>query len=320
MARHSGQLLPDEPAPLVRPAADYLGHLELERGLSRNTLDAYARDLARYIRWLAEQGIAEYSAVADEDPRTFAALLADEDLSVATRARVLVAVRRFHGFLHAEGRTPADPTADLRPPSDTLRLPKALTVAQVEALLAGVAAGDAAGLRATALLELLYATGARVSEAVGLDLDDLDLDRRIVRLYGKGDKERLVPLGSHAAAALESWIVRGRPEMAGGAGAGGTGRERRAGALLLNRRGGRLSRQSAWTIVSRAAEAAGLTDRVTAHTLRHTFATHLLDGGADIRVVQELLGHSSVTTTQIYTHVSNETLREVYATSHPRAR
>ncbi|GAA4285221.1 site-specific tyrosine recombinase XerD [Brevibacterium daeguense] len=319
MARHGADLLPEAPAGLLRPTADYLVHLELERGLSLNTLDAYARDLAKYLSWLSEQDTADFTAVTAEDLRTFTATLADAGLAVRSRARVVVAVRRLHAFLHAEGLTPDDPAAEIRPPSGAERLPKALSIAQVEGLLGTVTGDSPPELRTGALLEFLYATGARISEAVGLDLDDLDLDARIARLYGKGSKERLVPLGSHAVAALESWLVRGRPVMSAARASGARAAER-AGAVFLNQRGGRLSRQSAWQTIRTAAAGAGLADHVTPHTLRHSFATHLLEGGADIRVVQELLGHSSVTTTQIYTRVTSETLREVYATSHPRAR
>lgn len=332
MARRGAELLPEADPGLRGPAADYLAHLELERGLSRNTLDAYARDLGRYLTWLSAQGVADYTTITPEDLRTFVAGLADTGLAVRSRSRITVAVRRLHAFLHAEGLTDTDPGVDVRPPTDTERLPKALSVAEVESLLATVVGDSAAELRSRALLELLYATGARISETVGLDIDDLDLEHRIVRLYGKGSKERLVPLGAHAARALDAWLVRGRPQMsaarAAASGPGGTGRGRggdperrqRAGAVFLNQRGGRLSRQSAWQTIRTAAERAGLSAHASPHTFRHSFATHLLEGGADIRVVQELLGHSSVTTTQIYTRVTSETLREVYATSHPRAR
>lgn len=330
MARRGAELLPEAVPGLRGPAADYLAHLELERGLSRNTLDAYARDLGRYLTWLTAQDARDYTAVTPEDLRTFVVGLADTGLAVRSRSRITVAVRRLHAFLHAEGLTGTDPGVDVRPPSATERLPKALSIAEVESLLATVVGDSAAELRSRALLELLYATGARISETVGLDIDDLDLEHRIVRLYGKGSKERLVPLGAHAARALDAWLVRGRPQMSAARAAGSEGaargrsgdpeRRQRAGAVFLNQRGGRLSRQSAWQTIRTAAERAGLAAHASPHTFRHSFATHLLEGGADIRVVQELLGHSSVTTTQIYTRVTSETLREVYATSHPRAR
>jgi integrase/recombinase XerD len=227
----------------------------------------------------------------------------------------VVAVRGFHRFAVREGLTPVDPSAAVRPPAPAKRLPKALPLADIERILdAAGAPGTALALRDRALLEVLYGTGARISEAVGLDLDDLDLSdpgQGTVLLRGKGSKERIVPVGSFAREAVDGYLVRGRPELS----AGGRG----VPAMFLNARGGRLSRQSAWTVLVRAAERAGVTAEVSPHTLRHSFATHLLDGGADVRVVQELLGHASVTTTQVYTLVTVDSLREVYATSHPRA-
>jgi integrase/recombinase XerD len=228
----------------------------------------------------------------------------------------VVAVRGFHKFTVREGLTQVDPSAAVRPPAPAKRLPKALPLADIERILdAAGAPGTALALRDRALLELLYGTGARISEAVGLDLDDLDLDgdheQGTVLLRGKGSKERIVPVGSYAREAVGAYLVRGRGALSG-AGRG-------VPALFLNARGGRLSRQSAWTVLAKAADRAGVTADVSPHTLRHSFATHLLDGGADVRVVQELLGHASVTTTQVYTLVTVDRLREVYATAHPRA-
>lgn len=308
-------MLPDAAPALHRPVADYLAHIELERGLSRNTVDAYARDLGRYLSWLDERGASSFADVVEADVLAFRASLEEQGLAASTRARAGVAVRRLHDHLVGEGVVTQDASAALPPPRPDDSLPSALTVEQVEAIIATTAGEEPSQSRAAALLELLYATGARISEAVGLDLDDLDLHRGVVRLYGKGSKERLVPVGSHAREALEAWTVRHRPQLA----ARTTTAADRAGAVFLNQRGGRLSRQSAWAIVGRAAETAGIPG-VTPHTLRHSFATHLLEGGADIRVVQELLGHASVVTTQIYTRVTAQTLREVYAASHPRAR
>ena len=315
MARHGAELLPETPASLRDPVADYLAHIELERGLSRNTVDAYARDLARYLLWLVDRGADGFDDVREEDLLAFRDDLAAAGLAASSQARIGVAVRRLHDHLLGEGRLVEDPAAALPPPRRTDSLPTALTVEQIESLLATAAGEAPVSRRSAALLELLYATGARISEAVGLDLDDLDLVRGTVRLYGKGSRERLVPVGSHARAALDAWIVRDRSRFAARRAQGSD----RAGAVFLNQRGGRLSRQSAWALVRRAAETAGI-DEVTPHTLRHSFATHLLEGGADIRVVQELLGHASVVTTQIYTRVTAQTLREVYASSHPRAR
>ena len=224
-----------------------------------------------------------------------------------------MAVRGFHKFAVSDGLATIDPAAAVKPPSPAKRLPKALPLADIEAILAAAgAAGTTLAMRDRALLELLYGTGARISEAVGLDVDDLDAVDKTVLLHGKGGKERLVPVGSYAVEAVSDYLVRARPELV----AAGKGTP----ALFLNARGGRLSRQSAWTVLVRAAERAGVTRDVSPHTLRHSFATHLLDGGADVRVVQELLGHASVTTTQVYTLVTVDNLREVFATAHPRAR
>ena len=222
-------------------------------------------------------------------------------------------MRGFHRFALREGLAHADPAVQVRPPQPPRRLPKAISVTEVEKLLIAAGADNGvAGLRDRALLEVLYGSGARISEAVGLDVDDIDLERGVVLLRGKGGKERLVPLGSYATAAVDAYLVRARPLLA----ASGTG----TAAFFLNQRGGRLSRQSAWTVLRAAAVRAGLpAGHLSPHTLRHSFATHLMDGGADVRVVQELLGHASVTTTQVYTLVTVDKLREVYAASHPRA-
>ena len=257
------------------------------------------------------------AAVCEQDVAAFlAALRTGQDggtvLGTASAARALVAVRGFHRFLMFEGAAPGDPAAGVRPPAAPKRLPKAISLGDVERLLECAAAPDGpAGLRDRALLEVLYGCGARISEAVGLDIDGLDLREGLVRLFGKGSKQRLVPLGSYAVAAVDAYLVRARPEFAR--------RGRGTPAVFLNARGGRLSRQSAWAVLQAAAGRAGLATRVSPHTLRHSFATHLLEGGADVRVVQELLGHASVTTTQLYTQVTADTLREVYASAHPRA-
>ena len=231
-------------------------------------------------------------------------------------ARALIAVRGLHRFAAAEGLTELDVARAVKPPTPSRRLPKSLTIDEVLALLEG-AGGDSEAdgplsLRNRAMLELLYSTGARISEAVGLDLDDIDTHARSTLLRGKGGKQRLVPIGRPAITALDAYLVRGRPELAR--------RGKGTPAIFLNARGGRLSRQSAWQVLQDAAERAGITAAVSPHTLRHSFATHLLDGGADVRVVQELLGHASVTTTQIYTLVTVHALREVWAGAHPRAR
>jgi integrase/recombinase XerD len=293
----------------------YLDHLSVERGLSRNTLTSYQRDLDRYVLFMDK----DLAAITAADVTGYLARLrtGDDDhppLSASSAARAMSAVRGLHRFAAREGLVTVDVSRDVRPPAPPKRLPKALDLDQVERLLAAPIGDDGLVLRDRALLEFLYGTGARISEAVGLDVDDLDDDS--VTLHGKGGKTRFVPLGRYARAALDAYLVRARPLLI----AGGRGTPR----VFLNARGGPLSRQSAWAILHRAAAAAGLPTEgphaVSPHTLRHSYATHLLDGGADVRVVQELLGHASVTTTQVYTLVTVDRLREVYATSHPRAR
>jgi integrase/recombinase XerD len=308
-------------SPLRRLIVSYIDHLTVERGLSPNTLASYRRDLRRYVDHLDGAGRDDLRQVTEADVAGFLARLRSGDdehppLSSASAGRAVVAVRGLHRFALREGAVEVDVAAGVRPPSPPKRLPKALSVDDVEAILdAAGAPGTRLALRDRALLELLYGTGARISEAVGLDLDDLDdldLESSTVRLSGKGGKQRVVPIGSYAQEAVSGYLVRARPDLV----AAGRGTP----AVFLNARGGRLSRQSAWTVLARAAERAGVTSAVSPHTLRHSFATHLLDGGADVRVVQELLGHASVTTTQVYTLVTVDRLREVYATAHPRAR
>ena len=290
----------------------YVRHITVERGLSEHTVGAYHRDLAGYVGWLAERGIEDTDAVTPALVAQFAAdrASAQPPPAASSLARLQSSVRGLHRFLVREGLADDDPTGRLRPPKQPSRLPKALTIDQVAALLT-TPDDSITGLRDAALLELLYATGARVSEAVGLDVDDV-AHGDVLRLRGKGSKERIVPVGSYAQAALDAYLTRARPEL--------SRRGRATPRLFLGARGAPLSRQSAWLIIRRAAEQAQLSQQVSPHTLRHSFATHLLQGGADVRVVQELLGHASVATTQIYTHVSVDALRDVYATSHPRAR
>ncbi|GAA6527938.1 site-specific tyrosine recombinase XerD [Intrasporangium sp. DVR] len=289
----------------------------MERGATENTLKSYERDLRKYRHYLHDRGIERAGAVTERDVTDFLASLRERGLAASSAARTLVAVRGFHRFLALEGEVAGDPAGNVAPPTPPSRLPKAIAVDAVERLLAAASVGDTPeSLRDRALLEVLYGIGARISEAVGLDVDDLETggpgEVGVVRLLGKGGKERIVPVGRFAVEAVDAYLVRGRPALAQ-RGLGGP-------ALFLNTRGRRLSRQSAWSVVQRAADRAGLTEHVSPHTLRHSFATHLLDGGADVRVVQELLGHASVTTTQIYTLVSPHRLREVYAGAHPRAR
>jgi len=300
----------------------YLDHLTIERGVAANTLSSYRRDLRRYSKHLSDRGIHDLAKVGQDDVSEFLVALRRGDpdsgrvaLSAVSAARALIAVRGLHRFAAAEGLAELDVARAVRPPTPGRRLPKSLTIDDVLALLEG-AGGDSPAdgpltLRNRALLELLYSTGSRISEAVGLDIDDIDTQARSALLRGKGGKQRLVPVGRPAVQALEAYLVRGRPELAR--------RGRGTPAIFLNARGGRLSRQSAWQVLQDAAERAGITSGVSPHMLRHSFATHLLEGGADVRVVQELLGHASVTTTQIYTLVTVHALREVWAGAHPRA-
>ncbi|MET3452253.1 site-specific tyrosine recombinase XerD [Curtobacterium sp. 1544] len=329
--------------PLDRATETYLRHIAIERGLSQHTLSAYRRDLGTFASWIATAPVVESdgadraggSAVLDDVGRIGRADLAGFVTHLATRpsgplaprsvARMLSSVRSFTAFAAGEGWLQLDPGASVRPPKAPMRLPKAISVHDMERLLAAASTGsadgaadDLVGLRDKALLELLYATGARISEAVGLSVDDVTTlsdaggELSVVKVTGKGNKQRVVPLGSYARAAIDAYLVRARPVFAA--------RGASTPALFLGARGARLSRQSAWLVIQAAASRAELAEHVSPHTFRHSFATHLLEGGADVRVVQELLGHASVATTQIYTMVTADMLRDVYQTSHPRAR
>jgi integrase/recombinase XerD len=306
----------DLPHGLRAVIVGYLDHLAVERGTARSTLDSYSRDLRRYADYLATSGTVTLDEVRADDLAAFLAELREGSserppLAQSSAARALVAARGLHRFAHAEGLVEADVAREVPPPSPPRRLPKALPVTDVLRLLDGAGGDDPRALRDRALLELLYSSGARISEAIGLDLDDVDTAQRTVLLDGKGGRQRLVPIGRPALTALDAYLVRARPVLA----ARGQG----APAIFLNSRGTRLSRQSAWNALKCAADRAGIAADVSPHVLRHSFATHLLEGGADVRVVQELLGHASVTTTQVYTLITVNTLREVYATAHPRA-
>lgn len=295
----------------------YLDHLTVERGLAANTIGAYRRDLSRYASWCAARGLQSIRQITGSDVADFSASLRTASevgpaLAASSAARTVVSVRGLHRFAVRDGLVEIDVSAEVQPPATPKRLPKALPYDVVERLLAGT--GDRQtpiGLRDRALLELLYGTGARISEAVGLAVDDVDLGHAVVTVIGKGDRQRRIPLGAVAGQALDEYLVRGRPPLAV--------RGRGTAMLFLNARGAPLSRQSAWAVLRQAADRAGIVVPVSPHTLRHSYATHLIERGADVRVVQELLGHASVTTTQIYTLVTIDTLREVYAASHPRA-
>lgn len=297
----------------------------VERGLSANTVAAYRRDLARYASWCVDRGLIDVASVHPSDIADFAASLRssvgpDGSLSPSSVARMVISVRGFHRFAHDEGMSGLDPSREVQPAMPSKRLPKALGYGDIERLLACAGDDSPVGLRDRALLEFLYGTGTRISEAVGLDVDELDAASRIVTVTGKAGKQRRVPLGDYALQAVDAYLVRGRPALLADAPRLGSPRSARTThRLFINARGGPLSRQSAWGVLHRAADRAGLAG-VSPHTLRHSYATHLIERGADVRVVQELLGHASVTTTQIYTLVTVDTLREVYATSHPRAR
>jgi len=296
----------------------YLDHLAVERGLSVNTLGAYRRDLDRYLAFLKKRGIRNVKAIDEPTVRSFVASISasthgpdDAPYTATSVARALSSVRSFHRFLVRDGVTQADPAAGVALPKLPRKLPHPISLDQVERVIAATEGPTPEKLRDRAIIELLYGAGLRVSELTGLDVDDLDLEAGSVRVFGKGSKEREVPVGGMAGAACQAYLVRSRPEMA---------RPASRAALFLNQRGGRLSRQSCGRLLARYARMAGLERGLTPHTLRHSFATHMLEGGADVRVVQELLGHASVATTQIYTLVTREHLREVYYSSHPRAR
>ncbi len=303
---------------LALEAGRYLDHLAVERGLASNTLAAYRRDLRRYVGFLEARDITDPADVDESSIRSYVASVSasthgdgERPYHATSVARMLSSVRSFHRFLVRDGVTSRDPASTVAQPKLPRQLPHPLSIDDTRRLLAAPDTASTAGLRDAAILELLYGAGMRISELTALDVDDLDLDAGSVRVMGKGGKEREVPLGSFARDAVEAYLARGRPALASAMS---------RGALFLNTRGGRLTRQSGNRLIAMYARRAAIEGRVTPHSLRHSFATHLLEGGADVRVVQELLGHASVATTQIYTLVTEEHLREVYYTSHPRAR
>jgi integrase/recombinase XerD len=296
----------------------YLDHLRVERGVAENTLKAYTRDLRLYLEHLRRVRVSAPAQISDAHITDFLAALRQPDpetgkrYSTASTARVLAAVRSFHRWLAREGLVEDDPSRRVQAPRTSKALPKSLSRGEVEALIAAVPAeGGATVVRDRAILETLYAAGLRISELTALDVDDVDLEERTVRCIGKGSKERIVPLGRAAVTALQTYLQAGRPTIA---------RPRSGAALFLNVRGQRLTRQGCWKLLKKYVGLARLRRRISPHTLRHSFATHLLDGGADVRSVQELLGHASISTTQVYTLVSQERLRDVYDRAHPRAK
>ena len=297
-------------------STSFLNHLQIERGLAANSIAAYQRDLNKFALFLSDKSLSE---VDPETVSAFETSLREAQLSVASINRVDSTLRSFFKHLQQEYGY-ADPTLEIAPSKSSRRLPKALTIAQIVSMIdAAYREGQPVTTRDQAMLELLYSSGARVSELIGINLNDLssiETDDGVIttlKLRGKGSKERIVPLGSFASKSIENYLVRVRPDLASKS-------AKTTSALFLNSRGARISRQTAWQLVLDAAEAAGVTDHVSPHVFRHSYATHLLDGGADIRVVQELLGHASVTTTQIYTLITIDKVRESYSMAHPRAK
>lgn len=300
--------------PLDVAIDDFIQHLTVERGLARNTLLAYGQDLAGFAEFAESSGVTEATAIEPPLLLAFASSQVEQGLSARTQARRLVALRGLFRYLRREGLVETDPMQALHLPRFSARLPELLSRAEVEALLAAPGTDTPAGLRDTALLELMYATGCRVSEALDLCIPRLRLDEALVRLVGKGDKERMVPLGVPAQQALTRWLDEGRPAIVARA-----KRKPKEQWVFLNQRGGRLSRQGWWQRLRAHAQSAGIDRPISPHKLRHSFATHLLEGGADLRSVQALLGHADISTTQIYTHVSERHVREAYDRHHPRA-
>lgn len=289
----------------------YIGYLKVERGLSTNTIFAYKSDLTQFTNFLDQKSIVDLNSVSLELFSSYLRSLTKEmNMNPTSVARHFSSIKGLVDFATKENLISIDFTIGIQSPKLATKLPKAISLEQIEQILKATSSNTPTGYRDTAILEFMYATGARISEVVALDVDDLDLDRKVVKLSGKGNKERLVPIGDYAQQALSKYLVSSRPSLVGSA--------VDAAAFFRNQRGGRLSRQGIWGVVTKACQTAKI-DGVTPHTLRHSFATHLLEGGADIRVVQELLGHSSVATTQIYTKVTIDGLRSVYAHSHPRA-
>lgn len=289
-------------------AQTWLNHLAVERGVSANTLSNYRRDVRRYVGWLQDNGVVDLQSVTRPMVEAYLKDLRSK-MAASSANRALIVARGLHKFAVAEGVVDVDVAAEVAPPSTGQHLPETLSVDEVSRLIEATPTETTVDVRDRALLEMLYGTGARISEVISLNVDDVSSAQEVIRLRGKGNKERIVPMGSHARQAIDAYLVRARPALNKG----------KTPALFLNTRGGALSRQSAWAVLKTAAQRVELGKSISPHTLRHSFATHLLEGGADVRTVQELLGHSSVTTTQIYTHVTADSLREVWRTAHPRA-
>lgn len=301
---------PSSPSSLTHALRRFLDHVGLERGLSDNTRIAYQRDLTRYIGVLTDLGIETPDAIAQSDVRALLNMLSDMGLEAASLARNLTAVRMFHRFLLAEGLVSGDPTEHLKPPKLGRKLPSVLNVYEIERMLLATDTQTPLGLRDRALLEMLYGAGLRVSELIGLSLTDLLFDLEVVRVLGKGNRERVVPIGTEGIQWVTTYLRNTRPALA---------REISGNTVFLNFRGGKFSRMGVWKLLQQYAAQSGIEKQVSPHTLRHSFATHLLEGGADLRAVQEMLGHADISTTQIYTHLDREYLKEVHRTFHPRA-
>lgn len=290
----------------------FMNYLAVERGLARNTLEAYERDVTMFLDFLEQNGVNDIKELTASHILHFMAEAKQSGKAASTVTREQVAIRAFCKFLTTEGMLDVDPAAAMGTPKPQRRLPSVLTTEEVERLLAAPPADTPAGLRDRAMLEVLYATGMRVSELVGLDVGNVHPGMGFVRVIGKGSKERIIPLGRMAISSLNEYLAYGRPKLHKGVKA--------EDALFLNHLGTRITRQGFWKIIKKYAQEAGVTKELTPHTLRHSFATHLLEGGADLRAVQEMLGHSDISTTQIYTHVAKTRLKEVYDRAHPRAK
>jgi len=295
---------------LHRPLLFFLDHIGLERGLSENTLTAYRRDLIRYITLLSDSGVNAVEKASQHEISALLVLLSDMGMKASSVSRNLTAVRMFHRFLLTEGISNHDPSQHLKPPFPGRKLPSVLNIEETERLIHAPDTESILGLRDRALLEILYGAGLRVSELSGLARSDLLADIEVIRVFGKGNRERIVPIGHQAIQWVKTYLNNARPELA---------KPVSGDVLFLNFRGGKLSRMGIWKLLKQYVNAAGIEKRVSPHTMRHSFATHLLEGGADLRAVQEMLGHADISTTQIYTHVDREYLKEVHKTFHPRA-
>jgi integrase/recombinase XerD len=288
----------------------FIHYLAVERGLAMNTLESYQRDLIGYVKFIQKNGISDLNQTRRANIISYLAELQRNGRATSTISRNLASMRAFYGFMLRDGLIDGDPTTNLESPKIEKRLPKVLTVDEVESLLEGPDGGAVAGIRDKAMLELLYATGIRVSELVALNISDVNLNMGFLKCYGKGSKERIIPLGTMALKTVSDYLMRSRVKLI---------RDQSEESLFLNHHGQRLSRQGFWKIIKKYAYAARIEKEITPHTLRHSFATHLLENGADLRSVQEMLGHADISTTQIYTHLTKSRLKEVYAKTHPRA-